>query len=438
MPTLLSLPHNATGDFVATTPNPSRAPRSFAAPLILLAICVLINYVDRGNLSIAAPVIQAEFGLSPTQLGILLGAFFYTYMAMQFVVGWLVDRFEVAYVLAAGYFLWTFSTAATGLVRGFAMLLAMRLLLGIGESVAFPACSKILANNLEEKERGFANGLLMAGIRLGPAVGTFAAGPMIVKHGWHSVFIALGLIGLLWLPAWFKWMPEKRHVQSTRYAGPDTLAIISQRSFWGAAVGHISVNYLFYFMLTWLPTYLVRARGLTPQEMVKAAGIYYLVDATSAAVAGWLADFWMRRGGSATLVRKTIMGIGNAIAILATSGLALSGPGTYFAWLLAAGVGVGMMGVGVFAYAQTLAGPLAAGKWTGLQNGIGNFAGLVGPILTGFVLGKTGSFLAPFAITVVILVVGLISWVVVVGPLQEVNWGPRYQPATAALDAKAL
>jgi ACS family D-galactonate transporter-like MFS transporter len=414
----------------------SRVKRSFAPALVLLAICVLINYVDRGNLSIAAPAVETEFGLSPKQLGILLGAFFYTYMAMQFVVGWLVDRFEVNFVIAAGYFLWTFATAATGLVHGFAVLLAMRLLLGVGESVAFPACSKILAANLEERERGFANGLLMAGIRLGPFVGTFAAGPLIVKHGWRPAFIALGLVGLLWLPAWFKWMPERRHVPSAKYAGPDTLAIISQRSFWGAAIGHISVNYIFYFMLTWLPTYLERARGLSPHEMLNAAGVYYLTDATSAGVTGWVADFWMRRGGSATVVRKAIMGIGNVIAIVATTGLALAGPRTYFAWLLAAGVGVGMMGVGVFAYAQTLAGPIAAGKWTGLQNGVGNFAGLIGPILTGFVVEATGSFMAAFAITVGVLVLGLIAWVFIVGPLEQVNWAGR-STIPATLDAKA-
>jgi MFS-type transporter involved in bile tolerance (Atg22 family) len=96
-----------------------------------------------------------------------------------------------------------------------------------------------------------------------------------------------------------------------------------------------------------------------------------------------------------------------------------------------------MMGVGVFAYAQTLAGPLAAGKWTGLQNGIGNFAGLIGPILTGFVVSETGSFLAAFAITVVILIVGFVSWVFVVGPIEEVNWGSRARSVPAALDAKA-
>lgn len=422
---------------MGTTVDQSRGQRSFAPALVLLAVCVLINYVDRGNLSIAAPVLTKELNISPKELGVLLGAFFWSYTAMQFVSGWLVDRFEVLYVIAAGYFLWTFSTAATGLVHGFVMLLGMRLLLGIGESVAFPSCSKILANNLPEHERGFANGLLMAGIRLGPAIGMFVAGPLIARYDWRPVFIALGVVGLLWLPAWFRWMPERKHTPSFRYSGPDTLAILSQRSFWGAAIGHLSVNYIFYFMLTWLPYYLVHSRGLSMHDMVRPAGIYYLTDATSAGVTGWLADYWMRRGASATLVRKFIMGAGNVVAIVATAGIALAGEHTYFWWLLAAGVGVGMMGVGVFAYAQTLAGPLAAGKWTGLQNGIGNFAGLVGPILTGFVVDRTGSFLAAFAITVIILIAGFISWVVIVGPLQEVNWGPRARPAAAAFDAKA-
>src|SRR5438876_7584876 len=107
-----------------TASNDSRAYRTFAPTLVLLTICVLINYVDRGTLSIAAPVVQTELGLSASRLGILLGAFFYSYTAMQFVSGWLVDRFEVNYVIAARYFLMTLSTAVTGLVRGFAMLLA--------------------------------------------------------------------------------------------------------------------------------------------------------------------------------------------------------------------------------------------------------------------------------------------------------------------------
>src|SRR6266851_1545371 len=120
----------------------------FAPTLTLLFICFLINYVDRGNLSIAAPLLKAELNLSPSQLGILFAAFFTTYTGMQFVVGWVVDRFDVNRVLAAGFLLWSLSTALTGVVRGFALLLVMRLILGTGESVAVPSCSKIIARHL--------------------------------------------------------------------------------------------------------------------------------------------------------------------------------------------------------------------------------------------------------------------------------------------------
>jgi len=413
----------------------SRTSNSFAPTLTLLAICVLISYVDRGILSVAAPRIQDELALSASEVGLLLGAFFPAYTVMQFVSSWLVDRFNVNWFIAAGYLLWSISTAATGIFRGFALLLLMRLLLGIGESAAFPACSKILAHHLPENRRGFANGLLMAGIRLGPAIGTFGAGPLIALYGWRPVFIGIGIFSLLWLPAWFKWMPARESAATDVKIGPGNAAILAQRSFWGAAIGHFSVNYVFYFMLTWLPFYLVRERGLSMTEMVRSAGIYYLTDATSSALTGWASDYWMRRGGSATLVRKSAMAVGYLIAIVAISGLALAGPRTYFAWLLVAGVGVGMIGVGVFAFAQTLAGRQAAGKWTGLQNGFGNFAGIIGPALTGFVVQRTGNFLAPFAITVAVLAIGGLGWVFVIRTVDEVNWASDTGAIAASGDA---
>src|SRR5438034_5746285 len=123
---------------MAETADDSQSLRAFAPALILLAICILINYVDRGNLSIAAPLLKDELGISASQLGILLAAFFWTYTAMQFVSGWLVDRFDVNLIIAAGYLLWSLATATTGIVRGFTILLATCLLLGIGECVALP------------------------------------------------------------------------------------------------------------------------------------------------------------------------------------------------------------------------------------------------------------------------------------------------------------
>ncbi|PYX10155.1 MAG: hypothetical protein DMG88_03580 [Acidobacteria bacterium] len=145
---------------MAQTADDPRSLGAFTPVLALHAICLLINYVDRGNLSIAAPLLKDELGISASQLGILLSAFFWSYTAMQFVSGWLVDRFDVNLVIAAGYLLWSVATATTGLVRGFTILLAMRLMLGIGESVAFPSCSKILARHLPEHHRGFANGVI--------------------------------------------------------------------------------------------------------------------------------------------------------------------------------------------------------------------------------------------------------------------------------------
>jgi cyanate permease len=143
----------------------------------------------------------------------------------------------------------------------------------------------------------------------------------------------------------------------------------------------------------------------------------------------------MRHGGSATLVRKSTMALGYLITIVAISGCALAGPRTYFAWLLAAGVGVGMIGVGVFAFAQTLAGRQAAGKWTGLQNGFGNFAGIIGPALTGLVVQKTGNFLAPFAITVAVLLIGVLGWVFVVGDVEEIKWASNLEAVAVSGNA---
>ena len=159
--------------------------------VILLVLSVSINYIDRGNLSIAAPLIKDELGISASQLGILLSSFFWTYAAFQIPCGWLVDRFEVNWVLAVGFFLWSLATAATGLIHGFAMLLTLRLLLGIGESVAYPCYSKIMASHFLEHQRGLPNALIDAGTKLGPALGTLVGGILMSRFGWRPFFIAL-------------------------------------------------------------------------------------------------------------------------------------------------------------------------------------------------------------------------------------------------------
>lgn len=391
--------------------------------LILLAISLLINYIDRGNLSLAAPLLRDELQLTAWELGILFSAFFWTYTVLQFVMGWAVDRFDANVVVAVGYLVWSLATVASGLVEGFMLLLLMRLMLGIGESVAFPSCSKIIARHVPEQFRGLANGIAIAGVKAGPALGTLGGGLLIERYGWRPVFVGIGLVSLLWLPAWHKWMPRGPGLaMPDAKAAPTVAGILRQRSFWGACTGHFCANYLMYVMATWLPLYLVGERQLTVPAMAKTAAVYYLVDAASAIFTGWFSDFWIRRGFTPTLVRKSAMAIGLVTAAVALTGCVFAGPHTYLAWLLAAGVGSGMAASGIYAFSQILAGPRAAGRWTGFQNGFANLAGIVAPALTGFLVNRTGNFQMALGITSAVSIGGAFAWIFAIGPLRQVRW----------------
>lgn len=424
----------------------------FAPTLVLLCICVLINYVDRGNLSVAAPLLKNEFQLSSSQLGILFAAFFTTYTAMQFVIGWLVDRFDPPRILVAGFLIWSLATATTGRARTFTALFAMRLILGVGEAVALPCGSKIIAQHLTDRYRGFAAGAFMASLRAGNAIGTFGAGLLMAKYGWRPVFLWIGLGSLVWLPLWKIWRAPSIHGEKDREraasgatpaqapvdapkASPNLFRIWRHRSFWGTSLGQFCCNYLLYFMVTWLPSYLVMERHLSTVTMPKVASAYYLMDAVSAIGTGWLQDFFIDAGFTPTLVRKLAMSLGFVVAIAGLLGCALSGANSYLPWLLAAGIGCGATSPGILAFPQRIAGQQAVGKWYGSQNGISNLAGVVAPSLTGFVVQRTGSFFAPFAITSALCVLGILFWSFLVGPVEPIDWAARPQPTPAPAPA---
>jgi MFS family permease len=171
-------------------------------------LSAVINYVDRGSLSTAAPLLQDEFRLNPSQLGILFSSFFCAYAVCMLAAGWLADHLNVNWVLAAGFFFWWAATVATGLAYGFVVLFVARLVLGMGESVSFPCYSTLLARHFSNQRRGIANAVLATGMAIGPALGMFTGGVLMARFGWRPVFIGLGLVGMLWLPAWRKWMPQ--------------------------------------------------------------------------------------------------------------------------------------------------------------------------------------------------------------------------------------
>jgi ACS family D-galactonate transporter-like MFS transporter len=415
----------ATSTISTTTATTHEAPSSarMNAVLFLLALSVLINYIDRSNLSIAAELIKHEIHISDFQLGTLLSAFFWIYALMQIPAGWLVDRFDVKWVFAAGFLLWSASTAVTGLLHGFAALLIIRIILGLGESVAFPSYGKVLGTHFKESRRGFANAMIMVGLALGPALGMWVGGRAVGRFGWRPFFLILGLAGLLWLPLWPVCMPRRTDAPSrAQMSMAGYFDILARRSAWGTCVGQASINYFLYFLVTWLPSYLQRGRHLSLHDVANAGGMLFLASAISSAVTGKLSDRWIRAGASPTLVRKGLMlfghvGIGICLAITVLA----SGP-LFTAMLVLTGAFLGISVCNSWAISQMLAGPRMVGRWIGVQNFVGNLGGAIAPALTGFILGKTGSFYWPFLITAVVAWIGGVSWWFVVGPLDEVDW----------------
>jgi MFS family permease len=390
----------------------------------LMGLCVFINYVDRGNLATAAPLIKDQLRLSATQIGVLIAAFSWTYTPSMFLAGWLCERINPYRTLALGLLVWSLATAATGLAQGFGALIVLRLLLGIGESAAFPASSALIGGHLDPARLGRANGMIGLGLSLGPAFGTFVGGLLIAGLGWRPVFIVFGLVSMLWL---WPWLARTHGLWAQadapdRPGGPSYLAILSHREAWGAALGHFAANYLFYFVLSWMPLYLVKARGYSVGQMAEVGGIIYLAYAASIAFSGWVTDRAIAGGASINGTRKAAAVVSH---IVAPAGLMISavGDNTWaVAGLLIAGIGSGFNTAGIYAIAQTLAGPRASGKWVSFQNAAGNVAGMIGPVITGVVVDATGQFFWAFAIAAAVGLTGAIGWGVVIRRVAPLRW----------------
>ena len=419
------------------TREEARLPAALSGLAILLGVSIFINYIDRGNLSIAAPLVQRELSLSDSQLGLLFASFFWTYSIFQIVSGWLVDRFPVNAVLAVGFAIWSAATFATGLTAGFGTLLAMRLILGAGESVAYPSYSKILSRHFSELRRGRANSIICAGQASGPAFGAFLGGMLLPHVGWRGFFLVLGAASALWLVPWLMYM--KKDVEANGASGEwaqtnartdavrsaTILQILRQRSAWGTFGGLFAYNYVWYFFITWLPTYLTRERRFSLGEMSTITGGALLILAGTALISGWASDRWIASGASPTRVRKTFTGVGPLIASVIVMAGIVGSHKLAVAILMVTCVGLGLCTSNLWAVTQTLAGPGTSGKWTGLQNFAGNLAGWITPALIGVIVHKTGNFFWVFVITAVVSVLGSLSWVFLVGPLRPVLWTER-------------
>jgi MFS transporter, ACS family, D-galactonate transporter len=402
--------------------------------LFLLWLSVFLNYIDRSNLSIAAPQLKSELGLSATQLGLLLSAFFWTYASLQIPAGWLVDRLEVKWVFATGFLVWSAATAVTGALHTFAALLTVRILLGIGESVAYPSYSKIIANHFPLSRRGLANAVVSSGLCFGPSFGMLFGGLLMARVGWRPFFLVLGSVSFLWLAPWSIWMPRlTRHSLTDHHHSPNLRDIVMRRTWLATALGLFSLNYVNYFLLTWLPFYLVHERGFTMDGMAKIGGSTMLVAALSALASGRLSDRWINAGATTTLVRRGFMVVGGIVAGFFLVASVVASRNTSVVLLMLAGVGFGMETSNVWAITQTLAGPKATGRWAGCQNCLSNLAGAVGPALTGILVDRTGHFFWPFVIAGAVAWAGSAVWIVLLGPIEPVVWKPSLRATGIAI-----
>jgi ACS family D-galactonate transporter-like MFS transporter len=413
------MPHT----YITSDHQQKQLPRGLLILLALLAMSAFVSYVDRSNLSIAASMLKDELGISAAQLGVLGSAFFWTYGLAMYGAGWLADRLQVCWVMAGGFFLWSMATLTTGFLHGFRAILLARLVLGVGESVAYPCYSKILAKYFPESHRGFANSMIAMGVALGNIFGALAGGTLMARYGWRCFFISIGVTSLLWLAPWLRWMPRGPGITRTHILGlaPDTRAILNRRAFWGNSAGAFCFAYFLYAAVVWLPFYLMRERHYSMVAMARIAGAVYATQALCSLMAGPYADRRAAASGCGN-VHRTFMvlgtGVGGTMLFLST----VLPPSLSLCALLAVGACLGLCMANTWSVAQILAGPQAAGRWTGLVNTISTVAGALVSAVTGYLLGRTGHFFWPFAVTAGIGWVGALCWRFALGRVQPVAW----------------
>lgn len=408
----------------STVQQAAHPPRAIFWLVVLIGLSVLLNYVDRGAIGVAAPLMKSELGLSATGFGLAVSAFFWVYAPMNLAVGWLCDRFCVYRIFAAGVAIWALSTFLTGFVGGIVMLLVFRLFLGLGEAIAFPGSSKIFAAEVPAVHRGMANAVVGAALAFGPAIGTLAGGTILGLAGWRPIFWIFGAVTLLWLLPWhFSSRPFRSERLTQAIVAPIPIrSLLRIPALWLMSVAHFMSNYGFYFLLAWLPLFLVETRGYSIAEMTALASTGLIVQGVSALASGRISDVLVAGGMDEAMLRRWIMAFGQLAVGIAIGGIYLAdGADMLLFWLVLGGIGTGAVSVNLFAVAQMFGGPKATGGWVGVQNTLGNIAGIVGPVITGLIVDRLGGYEWAFYVAAGITILGFFWWWLVIPEIRQVG-----------------
>jgi ACS family D-galactonate transporter-like MFS transporter len=422
-----SLPETATKAVVG---KPGRTNiRWLVATLMWLAIA--INYTDRTVLSAAAPYLIKELHIPVAQMGLLLSAFFWSYSLLQIPAGWLSDRFGQKIGLGGSVGLWSLATGAMGLATGFRSFLSLRIALGVGEAGAYPSNAGIASKWFPDRERATISAIFDSAGKFGGAVGMPLVVWMISLMGWRMCFAALGAVGIAWSVAWwlfFSETPDKHKMVSAeevRYiyegqrlrhgaSGPAPMRwyeLLRYRNIWAMCLGFFTINYISYFFITWLPTYLVKEKGMGMMAMGFVASLPLLAGMLAEVVAGILSDRVAHsKRISLTATRKIFLIAGLTMALCI--GIAPFSHSLVFtvALLCIAKAGTTTAASQVWALPGDVSPRNMTSTVAGLQNMVSNFGGVVGPIVTGLIVSTTGSFNAALMFSGLIGLVGILIY----------------------------
>jgi D-galactonate transporter len=406
---------------------------------------IAINYIDRMVLSAAAPRIQSDFHLSAVQMGVVMSAFFWSYALLQLPAGMLADRFGQKKILGLAVLWWSLATAVTGFATGFKSLVALRVMLGIGEAGAYPSNAGIASRWFPRNERATVAGIFDSGSKLGGAVALPLIAVMLAAFDWKVTFAITGALGIVWCLVWqfmFRDSPsEHPRVNAAELAHiRDGLApnaaedkrntvpwrkLFAHRNIWAMCIGFFMINYNSYFFITWLPTYLVKERGMGLMEMGVMASLPLLISMFTEVLAGWASDRVYSSGRlSLTATRKLFLIVGLAMA--SSIGLAAFAQSAVMAVVLLciAKSGMTVAASQVWALPADVAPKNMVSMVAGVQNSVSNMGGVVGPIVTGAIVGATGSFVAALVFSSALIVLAIINYLFLLGKVEPIEFEP--------------
>lgn len=429
------MPHNLTDssaqnwvDTKAADGDGEVSNRRRWAVVWLLFGASLINYLDRATISFALPMISVDLHLAPATKGLLLSSFFWSYALMQIPIGWCVDRFDLRWLYAGTFAIWSLAQGLTGFAGSLEVLIGFRVLLGIGEAVYLPGGTKIVSILFARNARGLPSGLFDFGTRTGLVLEGVLVPWLLVHYGWRRTFGMLGFAALLWLIPWFLIFPSRMRlgagtISSRRagwFKGAAHLNRVARRNLAGICLGFFCFDYYWYVLVTWLPDYLVTIRHLGIVRAGFCASLAFCTFGITEPLGGWIADRLISRGWDETRTRKGIVTAAFLTGLLLIAAIRVGNTPIAIVLLIGACL-VGLSTGNLLVILQSCAPPEQVGIWTGAENFFGNLAGIVAPLAIGLLIKWTGSYVPGFALGSIILLAGLLAYWLLVGELKTVG-----------------